>query len=94
MEYRKIINLFCNISGNQLPKFTTKKWIEIYDELNGSYNVNKDIRFKTPQLSSDLCDWNDTFIVVTGKITVTNPNSNAYDKKLALKTMHHFFVVF
>ena len=36
-------------------------------------------------LRSDLCDSSDAYIVVTGKITVTNPNNNAYDKKLALK---------
>ena len=36
-------------------------------------------------LSSDLCDYSDAYIVVKGKVTVTNPNNNAYDKKLALK---------
>ena len=36
-------------------------------------------------LRSDLCDYNDAYIVVTGKITVTNPNNDAYDKKLAFK---------
>ena len=74
MGYQEIINLLGNISNNQLPKFTTRKWIEVFDQLNGTYNVNKDIRFKTPQLRSDLCDWEDVYIVVTGKITVTNPN--------------------
>ena len=34
-------------------------------------------------LRSDLCDFSDAFIVMKGKITITNPNSNAYDKKLA-----------
>ena len=32
MECQKIINLLSKISGNQLPKFTTKRWIEVYDE--------------------------------------------------------------
>ena len=36
-------------------------------------------------LRSDLWDYSDTYILVKGKITVTNPNNNAYDKKLALK---------
>ena len=36
-------------------------------------------------LRSDPCDFSDAYIVVKGKITVTNPNNNAYDKKLALK---------
>ena len=33
----------------------------------------------------DLCDYSDAYIVVKGKITVTNPNNNAYDNKLELE---------
>ena len=84
MEYQKIINLLGNIP-DQVPRFVTKKWVEIYDESGGTCNVNKEIRFKTPMLRSDLCDYNVAYIVVTGKITVTNPNNDACDKKLALK---------
>ena len=36
-------------------------------------------------LRSDLCDYSDAYIIVTGKITVKDPNNDAYDKKLALK---------
>ena len=36
-------------------------------------------------LKSDLCDYSDAYIVVKGKITVANPNNDAYDKKLAFK---------
>ena len=36
-------------------------------------------------LRSGLCDYSEAYIFVIGKITVTNPNNNAYDKKLALK---------
>ena len=36
-------------------------------------------------LRSDLCDYSDAYILVKGKINATNPNNNAYDKKLALK---------
>ena len=38
-----------------------------------------------------MCDYNDVYIVVTGKITVANPNNNAYDKKLAPKNNALFF---
>ena len=34
---------------------------------------------------SDLCDFSAAYIVVKGKIIVTNPNNDAYDKKLAFK---------
>ena len=50
--------------------------------------------FKTSMLRSDLCGFSNAYIVVKGKIIVTNPNNDAYDKKLALKTMHHFLAVF
>ena len=49
------------------------------------YNPNKKIRFKTSMLISDLCDYSDAYIVANGNITVTNPDNDAYDKKLAFK---------
>ena len=73
-----------------MPRFITKKWIEVHDQSGGTYNTNKQIRFKTPMLRSDLCDYNDLYIVVTGKITVTNPNNNSYDKTLAFKNNEPF----
>ena len=81
MEYQKIINLLGNTSDNKVPRFITKKWIEIYGESGGTYNQNKKIIFKTPQLRNELCDWNDAYLIVKGKITVTIPNNDAYDKK-------------
>ena len=49
------------------------------------YKPSKQIRFKTSMLRSDLCDFSDAYIVVKGTMTVTNPDNNAYDKKLAFK---------
>ena len=46
MEYQKIANLLDNIS-NQPSKFRTKNWVEIIDELRGTYPVNTQIKFKT-----------------------------------------------
>ena len=34
-----------------------KKWIEVYDQSEKNYNVNKEI--KTSMLRSDLCDYSD-----------------------------------
>ena len=50
-----------------------------------TYNTNKEIRFKTSMLRSDLCDFSDAYIVVKGKIIFKNPNNDVYDKKLAFK---------
>ena len=75
------------LTKDEIPKFTRVKWVEIFDQSSGSYNPNKEIRFKTPRLRSDLCNFNEAYIVVTGKITATNPgnDNNVYHRKVALK---------
>ena len=40
-----------------------------------NYDVNKEIRIKTSMLRSDLCDFNDAYIVVKGTITIDAPNN-------------------
>ena len=74
MGYNKIINLLGKFNEDNITKFTSVKWIEIFDQSNGNYNPNKDIRFKTPQIRDDLCDFNDAYIVVKGKINATDAN--------------------
>ena len=72
MEFQKIVNFLDTISDNKdLPKFVTKKWIEVYDQSQGNYDVNKEIRIKTSMLRPDLRDFSDAYIVVTGNIIVT-----------------------
>ena len=86
MEYQKIVNFLDTTSDNKdLPKFVTKKWIEVYDQSQGNYNVNKEIRIKTSMLRSDLCDFSDAYIVVKGNITVTNPDNAKRNKAVAFK---------
>ena len=41
-------------------------------------------------LGSDLRDYSDAHIVVKGEVIVTNPNNDAYDKKLILKNCAPF----
>ena len=87
MEYWKIIHLL-GTTLNEMLRFIIKKWVEFYDQsgnANDEYKPNKPIRFKTSMLRSDLCDFSDAYIVVKGTITVTNPDNNVYDKKLAFK---------
>ena len=70
MEFQKITNfLDITCDNKDLPKFVTKKWIEVYDQSQGNYD-NKEIRSKTSMLRSDLCNFSDAYIVVKGKITV------------------------
>ena len=87
MEYQNIINLLDTTFDN-VPRFITKNWIEVYDQsgtAENRYKPSKQIRFKTSMFRSDLCDYSDAYIVVKGDITVLRGNNDAYDKKLAFK---------
>ena len=76
MEFQKIVNFLNTTSDDKnLPRFVTEKWIEVYDQSEGNYNVNKEIRIKTSMLRSDLCDYSDAYIAVKRIITVTNPDN-------------------
>ena len=80
MEFQKITNfLDINSDNKDLPKFVTKKWIEVYDQSQGNYDVNKEIRIKTSMLRSDLCDFSDAYILVTGNITIIKKTFTAAD---------------
>ena len=86
MKFQKIVNFLDTTSDDKdLPRFVTKKWIEVYDQSGGNYNVNKEIRTKTPMVRSDLCDFNDAYIVVKGTITVTNPDNAKRNQAVAFK---------
>ena len=70
MEYDKINNLLGSQSeSNEMSKFVTREYVKI-NSLSNTYNENKSIRFKTPMLRSDLCDYADAYILVNGTITV------------------------
>ena len=89
MEFQEIVNLLGITPDDKgLLRFVTKKWIELYDQTGGSYNVNKEIRIKTPMLRSDLCDFRDVYIVVKGTITTeqnTNINNDGHNKPFVFK---------
>ena len=79
MEYQKITNLLDATSDN-VPRFITKKWIEVHDQSGSAddgYKSSKQIRFKTSMLRSDLCDFSDAYIVVKGTITVTGTSKRS-----------------
>ena len=80
MEFQKITNfLDTTLDDKDLPRFVTKKWIEVYDQSGGNYNVNKEIRIKTSMLRSDLCDYSDAYIVVKGNIIFDKKTFTAND---------------
>ena len=49
--------------------------MKFYDQSEGNYNVNKEIRIKTSMLRSDLYDYSNVYIVVKGTITIVRPNA-------------------
>ena len=56
MEYQKITNLL-GTTLDEVPRFITKKWIEVHDQSGNAkdrHKQNKQIRFKTSMLRSDL----------------------------------------
>ena len=55
---------------NQPSKFRTKHWVEINDDLRGTYNTDSQIIFKTSMLRSSLCDYRDTYILVKGTVRI------------------------
>ena len=72
MEYDKINNLLLSEDNEseKLSKFVTRKYVRV-NSLLDTYNENKSIRFKTPMLRSNLCDYSDAYILVNDTITVT-----------------------
>ena len=88
MEYDKINNLLrseelgsaVDSESENLTKFVTIQYIKV-SSLSNTYNENKSIRFKTPILRSDLCDFADAYILVNGTITV-NGIVNGVEKEI------------
>ena len=77
MEHNKINNLLLSEDkeSKKLSKFVTREYV-VVNSLSNTYNESKSIRFKTPMLRSNLCDYSDAYILVKGKITVTAPGAN------------------
>ena len=90
MEYNKINNLLLSEDNEneKLSKFVNREYVRV-NSLSNTYNKNKSIRFKTPMLRSNLCDYSDAYILVKGIITVTAPavnnNVNKRNRPVILK---------
>ena len=63
MKSQKIANLV-NDESNKPSKFRTSNWVEMNDDISGTYSLNKQIRFKTSMLRSSSCDYSDAYILV------------------------------
>ena len=83
MEYDKINNLLLSEDneGAQLSKFVTRQYVKV-NSLSNTYNENKSIRFKTPMLRSNLCDYSDAYILIESTITVNGIANGAKNEIL------------
>ena len=72
-------------------EFARRKWYVINDQNNTDYGEgNEDsttIKFETKIIKSNLCDYSDTYILVTGDITAIGGNANT---KVAFKNCAPF----
>ena len=79
METQKIVNLLGD-ANNESSKFATRKWYVINDQNNIDYGEgNEDsttVKFETKVIKSNLCDYSDAYILVTGDITATGGDAN------------------
>ena len=88
MKTQKIANLLGN-TDNESLKFATRKWYVINDQNNTDYGDGDEngttIKFETKVIKSNLCDYSDAYILVTGDITAArgDANTNAAFKNCA-----------
>ena len=86
METQKIISLLNN-SESQYSKFTTKKWYIIDSVSKGVYSHKNPIKILTSLLESNLCDYADVYILVTGNIAIEGVDD---DTKVSFKNCSPF----
>ena len=68
MEHQKILHLLNDANDY---KFTTRKWNIVNDHLNANYGIGNEIIYHAEVLKSNLCDYNDAYILVRMDIIVT-----------------------
>ena len=59
------------LNDADVSTFVTRKWVIVNDLSNANYEVGNEIIYNTEVLASNLCDYNDVYILVKGNITVT-----------------------
>ena len=79
IETQKITNLLGD-ANNESSKLATRKQYVMNDQNNTDYGGGDEngttIKFETKVIKSNLCDYLDAYILVTGDITATGGNAN------------------
>ena len=67
MKHQKILDLLNQANDS---KFVTRKWNIGNDNSKSNYDAINEITYNIKTLKYNLCDYNDTYILVRGDITV------------------------
>ena len=67
MEHQKMLNVLNEANDS---KFLTRKWNIVNDSSKSIYAAANEINYNTEILKSNLCDYNDAYILVAGDFTV------------------------
>ena len=67
MEHQKILSLLNEANDS---KFVTRKWNIVNDNSKSNYDTTNEITYNSEILKSNICDFNDAYILVTGDIIV------------------------
>ena len=90
METQKIVNLLVD-ADSESSKFLTRKWYVINDQNNVDYGERNEsdttVKFEAKVMKSNLCDYSDAYILVTGDITAAGGDNNT---KVAFKNCAPF----
>ena len=77
-------------ADNESLKFASRKCYVINDQSNRDYHKGGEdsttVKFETKVIKSNLCDYSDAYILVTGNIAATGGNENT---KVAFKIVLH-----
>ena len=68
MEHQKILNLLNDANDS---KFVTRKWSNVNDNSKPNYGVGNEITYNTEVLKSNICNYSDAYILVTGDVTIS-----------------------
>ena len=63
---------FLNESSDS--KFTTRNWNIFNDQSKANFSVENEIIYSTEVLKSNLCNYNDAYILVRGNISIIDHN--------------------
>ena len=84
-----------DIAQNRPSKFKTENWVEINDDSRGTYETNRQIKFKTTMLRLSLCDYSNRYILLKGttpaaNVTTATEDTNNIGKRERLQNSTQF----